>query len=75
MFRVREGLKLARAAAFHSPKVFSSIAFSRMRVRNFGWVQKFSVFNPACFAGFLDGGEIDVRSQILFAGIGQQIVG
>ena len=74
MFRVREGLKLARAAGIPFAKRFILHGVSqnlreelRLRAKVFG-------FQSGFFAGFLDGGKIDVRGQILFADVGQQIV-
>src|ERR1035437_4368122 len=74
MFRVREGLKLARAAGIPSAKRFILHGVSqnlreelRLRAKVFG-------FQSGVFAGFLNGGKIDVRGEVLFADVGQQIV-
>ena len=75
MFGMRERLKLARAARVPFAKIFVALRLRqnlreelRLRAKNFG-------FQSGFFASFLDGGKIDVRGQILFAGIRQNIVG
>src|ERR1035437_5807784 len=74
MIRVREGLKLARATGVPFAKRFFLHGGSqnlreelRLRLKTFGR-------QSDGFAGFLNGGKIDVRGQILFAGTGQKIV-
>src|ERR1035437_10055505 len=74
MFRVREGLKLARAAGIPSAKRFILHGGSqnlreelRLRLKTFGR-------QSDGFAGFLNGGKIDLRGEVLFAGAGQKIV-
>src|ERR1019366_4450411 len=74
MFRVREGLKLARAAGIPSAKRFILHGVSQ-NLREKLWLRaKVFSFQSGVFAGFLNGGKIDVRGEVLFADVGQQIV-
>ncbi len=74
MFGMREGLKLARAAGIPFRKTFfprgpfqNAREKLRLRLKTFRG-------QPGCFTGLLDCGKIDVRGQILFAGIRQQVI-
>src|SRR5664280_3450815 len=74
MFRVREGLKLARAAGIPFAKRFILHGVSQ-NLREELWLRaKVFGFQSGVFAGFLNGEEINMRGQILFADVGQQIV-
>ena len=75
MFGMREGLKLARLAAVHSPKEFvSRRPFPESASGIAPASENISVFNPASSPAFWMRGKIDVRGQVLFAGVGQKIV-
>ena len=74
MFRVREGLKLARAAGVPLAKIFFLHGVAK-NLREKLWLRaKVFGFQSGVFAGFLNGGKIDVRGEVLFADVGQQIV-
>ncbi len=74
MFRMREGLKLARALGVPIAKSFVFHGRTENAGEKLRLGEKTFRRQPGGFAGFLNRGEIDVRGQILFAGIGQQVV-
>ena len=68
MFGVREGLKLARAAGVPFAKIFFLHGVAQ-NLREKLWLRaKVFGFQSGVFAGFLNGGKIDVRGEVLFAG-------
>ena len=73
MFGMRQGLELARLARIPVPSPRASKAFHdprqepRLRYQIVG-------FQAGGFSRVLQGREIDVRGEVLFAGAGQQIV-
>ena len=74
MFGMRKGLKLARAAGVPFAKIFVPSCLRqnlrqelRLRAKVFG-------FQSSFLAGFLNRGKVDMRGEVLFAGIGQQVI-
>ena len=74
MFGMCERLKLANLLCIQAGKGFFGHGFlqnAREKLRLGAIIFR---FQPSLLADFLDGGKIDVRGQILFADIRQQIV-
>jgi len=74
MLRVRESLKLPRARRRPGAKGFVRQSFFQDLRQEFCLRGIIFCFQPSFFARFLDRGEINVRGQILFADVGEQIV-
>jgi len=73
MFRMREGLKLARAGSVPVAKGFVLCrSFQNLRQKLCLGQNPFRG-QPGGFTGGLDGREIDVRRDVLFAGVGEEV--
>ena len=75
MFGMREGLKLPRAGTVPFAQSSTGLGLRQDLCQESCLRQKAFRRQAGGFTGFLAGGEIDVRRQILFAGVGQNIAG
>ncbi|MEI9962266.1 MAG: hypothetical protein WDM76_14375 [Limisphaerales bacterium] len=74
MFRVREGLELARAAGIPLAEIFILYSLSQNLRQELRLRAKLFRLESGIFSNFLDSGKIDMRGEVLLAGIGQQVV-